>query len=82
MIVYRRRLVDVRAPMRGLMALALLALVSTAFAADPAPLPKADPIQLTPIAPTAAPAAAPKARLPQRWHPQHPQRPQRALLHR
>lgn len=64
MIVYRRRLVDVRAPMRGLMALALLALVSTAFAADPAPLPKADPIQLTPIAPTAAPAAASQGKAP------------------
>ena len=62
MIVYRRKLVDTRAPMRGLMALALLALVSTAFAADLAPLPKADPIQLTPIAP--APAAAPAGKVP------------------
>jgi len=55
MIVLRRRLVDHTVPMRGLLALALLALVSTAFAADPpAPLPKAEPIQITPIAPAAA----------------------------
>ncbi len=75
MIVYRRRLVDVRAPMRGLMALALLALVSTAFAADPAPLPKADPIQLTPIAPTAAPVAAPQGKAPAASAPSAPTTP-------
>lgn len=60
MTVYRRRLVDHSVPLKGVVALAVLALVSTAFAADaPAPLPKADPIQITPIAPAAAaPAAA------------------------
>ncbi|NBW01610.1 MAG: carbonic anhydrase family protein [Betaproteobacteria bacterium] len=74
MTVYRRRLIDHSVPLRGVIALAALALISTAFAADaPAPLPKADPIQITPIAPAAAapaaarpavatPAAAPAAR--------------------
>lgn len=67
MSVYRRKPLDYRAPTRGLFALALMALVSMAFAADPAPLPKADPIQITPIAPAAvqvapaAQAAAPAA---------------------
>lgn len=55
MTVYRRRLLDHSVPLKGVVALAVLALVSTAFAADaPAPLPKADPIQITPIAPAAA----------------------------
>lgn len=63
MIVYRRKQLDVRVPARGLIALGLMALASMAFASDPAPLPKAEPIQITPIAPTptqlpANPAAA------------------------
>lgn len=59
MTVYRRRPTNTAAPIRGLVALAVLALVSTAFAADPpSPLPKADPIQITPIAPAAAQSSA------------------------
>lgn len=55
MTVYRRRLIDISVPLRGVMALAVLALVSSAFAAEPpAPLPKADPIRITPISPAAA----------------------------
>jgi carbonic anhydrase len=64
MTVYRRRLLDHSVPLKGVVALAALALISTAFAADaPAPLPKADPIQITPIAPAAA-ASAPAAARP------------------
>ena len=61
MTVYRRRLIDITVPLRGVMALAVLALMSSAFAAEPpAPLPKAEPIRITPISPAAAaePAAA------------------------
>ena len=61
MTVYRRRLINITVPLRGVMALAVLALMSSAFAAEPpAPLPKAEPIRITPISPAAAvdPAAA------------------------
>ena len=61
MTVYRRRLINITVPLRGVMALAVLALVSSAFAAEPpAPLPKSEPIRITPISPAAAaePAAA------------------------
>lgn len=54
MILYRRKPVDFRYPARGVAALAFLVLASMAFANDPAPLPKADPIQITPIAPIPA----------------------------
>jgi len=58
MTVYRRRLIDITVPLRGVMALAVLALVSSAFAAEPpAPLPKAEPIRITPIAPAAVPVS-------------------------
>jgi carbonic anhydrase len=71
MTVYRRRPTNTVVPIRGLMALAVLALMSTAFAAEPpAPLPKADPIQITPIAPAVAqPAAAPQAGVPSKMAP-------------
>lgn len=61
MIVLRRRRQNNALPLRGLMALGFLTLLSTAFAADPpAPLPKASPIQITPI-----PAAGPASSAPQ-----------------
>ena len=58
MTVYRRRQIDIAVPLRGVMALAALALVSSAFAAEPpAPLPKAEPIRITPITPAAVPVS-------------------------
>ena len=58
MTVYRRRQIDIAVPLRGMMALAVLALVSSVFAAEPpAPLPKAEPIRITPIAPAAVPVS-------------------------
>lgn len=68
---YRRKSVSYRAPMRGLLALAVLALMSSAFAAEAiAPLPKAAPMTLIPLssasasethAPAAPAAPAPSA---------------------
>ncbi|MEY3633143.1 MAG: hypothetical protein RI937_1341, partial [Pseudomonadota bacterium] len=58
MTVYRRRQIDIAVPLRGMMALAVLALVSSVFAAEPpAPLPKSEPIRITPIAPAAVPVS-------------------------
>ena len=67
MIVLRRRRQNNALPLRGLMALGFLTLLSTAFAADPpAPLPKASPIQITPI-PAAGPASSAPQAQQQEW---------------
>ena len=68
---YRRKPVSYRAPMRGVLALAVLALMSSAFAAEAiAPLPKAAPMTLIPLSSASASethAPAPAAPAAARW---------------